>query len=852
MAINRRRFLDQGIKGGFSAALGAVGLRTVSGAAAPSDKVVAKPEASVSSSAQEGLLDKFKFRNSGVITRKMQFRHFDIPVDYIETDDFWSSPWRNKLVPYLFEDQNGQRRTPPSGIRSAVPLGGLGSGTMEPRADGAIMDWNIFNNSPAQGRGGPKIQLPEALWGLRVRQTGLSPKAWTLRTHPPESLPAIEHIEYAGAFPVSRMKFSDAELPLAVELYSYCAFFMHQPKVSSTPAVLFSFFLHNPTRKGVEAELMFNLPNHFQSKVKMAERGLTLTTAGNLAESGSLALRLADSGIQANCLTAGDLQKQWTAFAETGGTAAPVPPESTPAQVGVAAGVNLAPGESRTVTFVLAWYFPHRPHLFGQVLANFYTTVYKHADDVAEQTIRRIPEILEAAWRWQRLCFDNSLPDWFQDALVNSVATSYKTGMYFAPGFFRQWEAFACPNDTPTHIWTYGCLPYLFFYPELGEGILRAFAGTQKPDGQICEDLSHESRLCADAMPVFNLGVYRHYLWTADRRFLDSMWPSVKNSARWSINRSRSFGAPNRVFSTYDEWGFHDYELTAYNVVLHLAGLRAAEAIAEVEGDGAFAQECATWIDTGQRTLNEKFWNGRYFRAVWNPDNSCPPEAILSDTLYGAVWTTVLGLPEIVQPEKMRSHLTWELKRLDSPYGLKIYSDMSDDDKYPSAGEPQRRPGVYGHNTIFQCASVDWATLSISLGEDLEAPLSQVQRVVDNWRDNLHDQWNWSDGSMAYDGFPLVNSHYARQLIFWAIPLAISGQQYSAPQKKLSFNPKAPPPAKLPWCTPQANGTLELLPGSRFRFTVCNGHIELDTLSVGKLRKQGPLSLSSGDTVELQ
>jgi hypothetical protein len=40
MAISRRGFLDQSIKGGFSAALGVAAIRTTSKAVAPSDKVV--------------------------------------------------------------------------------------------------------------------------------------------------------------------------------------------------------------------------------------------------------------------------------------------------------------------------------------------------------------------------------------------------------------------------------------------------------------------------------------------------------------------------------------------------------------------------------------------------------------------------------------------------------------------------------------------------------------------------------------------------------------------------------------------------------------------------------------------
>jgi hypothetical protein len=59
---------------------------------------------------------------------------------------------------------------PPSGIRSAVPLGGLSTGSVELKGDGSFSEWTIANQSPA---GAAKIaEYTDALLALRVCNSG--------------------------------------------------------------------------------------------------------------------------------------------------------------------------------------------------------------------------------------------------------------------------------------------------------------------------------------------------------------------------------------------------------------------------------------------------------------------------------------------------------------------------------------------------------------------------------------------------------------------------------------------------------------------------------------------------------
>jgi hypothetical protein len=81
-------------------------------------------------------LDAMSFRNVGVVTRDMEFVELEHNSHYNESDDQWFT----KQFGYRYERKAGKNSAPPSGIRSSVPLGGLGAGTVELRGDGRFAD----------------------------------------------------------------------------------------------------------------------------------------------------------------------------------------------------------------------------------------------------------------------------------------------------------------------------------------------------------------------------------------------------------------------------------------------------------------------------------------------------------------------------------------------------------------------------------------------------------------------------------------------------------------------------------------------------------------------------------------
>ena len=149
---------------------------------------------------------------------------------------------------YLWDTSRGAQpgaglAAPPMGLRSAVPLGGIGAGTFELRGDGSFADWTLENQGTALAANAvlnSKLPLKaEALLGLYIAPTpasngggggggGAAPFAAALRTSPPPGVPGVEALTYSGAHPFARLALNDSRAGALLDeatvfAYSYYA-----------------------------------------------------------------------------------------------------------------------------------------------------------------------------------------------------------------------------------------------------------------------------------------------------------------------------------------------------------------------------------------------------------------------------------------------------------------------------------------------------------------------------------------------------------------------------------------------------------------------------------------------------
>ena len=149
---------------------------------------------------------------------------------------------------------------PPMGMRSAVPLGGLGAGALELRADGTVHEVTIVNQSPA---GAAKFGvLADMMLGARIGGV-----ARALRTAPPSYADGagVSALTYGGLYPLTRLTMNNATADFvpaatAVSVFAYSKLVPGDPVSSAAPAIAFTLTVTNGGTAPLEASLFVSLP----------------------------------------------------------------------------------------------------------------------------------------------------------------------------------------------------------------------------------------------------------------------------------------------------------------------------------------------------------------------------------------------------------------------------------------------------------------------------------------------------------------------------------------------------------------------------------------------------------------
>jgi uncharacterized protein (DUF608 family) len=158
---------------------------------------------------------------------------------------------------------------------SGIPLGGIGTGSVEIRPDGGFSDWLIFNLGPwAGGQPADKPgQAPQMgddalMFTLYTREGRNEPKVRRLTTranvadlYARSFAMNVEEIVFEGRFPVARLDYLDASLPVEVTGQFLAPFVPHDARTSGTPGFIVVFTLRNRSKSAVTASLAATLRN---------------------------------------------------------------------------------------------------------------------------------------------------------------------------------------------------------------------------------------------------------------------------------------------------------------------------------------------------------------------------------------------------------------------------------------------------------------------------------------------------------------------------------------------------------------------------------------------------------------
>lgn len=171
---------------------------------------------------------------------------------------------------------------------SGAPLGGIGTGFVEIRADGCFYEWQIFNAGPwghnVRSSTAPPPPGPEYLRFVLHARKGSDgrPEVRRLYLRPDDSdlysLPFVqdvESIDYFAWFPMTGLHYNDPTLPVLVSSEIFSPFIPGNARDSGTPGFHAVFTLENTTDEIVEVSLAGFMDNPLASA--LTERRLTNT-----------------------------------------------------------------------------------------------------------------------------------------------------------------------------------------------------------------------------------------------------------------------------------------------------------------------------------------------------------------------------------------------------------------------------------------------------------------------------------------------------------------------------------------------------------------------------------------------
>ncbi len=121
----------------------------------------------------------------------------------------------------------------------------------------------------------------------------------------------------------------------------------------------------------------------------------------------------------------------------------------------VADAFPLDPGQSRTVTFVVAW---HMPNLYfsDRRVGQQYATRYSDAAAVSLYVAENLERLTRETQLWHDTYYDSTLPYWLLDRLHSTVANlATETCQWWSNGRFWAWEGCGCCHGTCGHVWNY-------------------------------------------------------------------------------------------------------------------------------------------------------------------------------------------------------------------------------------------------------------------------------------------------------------------------------------------------------------------------------------------------------------
>jgi uncharacterized protein (DUF608 family) len=477
-------------------------------------------------------------------------------------------------------------------LQVALPLGGIGTGTVSLGGRGELRDWEIMN---IQGKGYHTIKMGNnapffAIYindGEKNYTKGLlgplddseyqDKEGQSVNHH---GLPRFTSASFDATYPFGRVNLEDSKLPVSVKIKAFNPLVPADADASGIPIAILEYEVENKTSKELKVSVSGNMRNfvgkdgtrtyrtwkgddeptgakHNQNRYKensevcgiymysdsinnkdAAWGTMMLSTPKNI---GKITYRRSSTwNSWENAML-----DFWDDFSVDGELTDKDKMYDHDPMASLAVKQVIPAKSKKTFKFYLTWHFPNR-YAWGRLnkknqwIGNYYTTKYENAFDVIDTEYKRLEPLKAKTWQFVNQVLKSPVEDVVKEAMLFNISTLRSQTVFRTPdGRMFGWEGSmdktgSC-QGTCTHVWNYEHTT-AFLFGDLAKTMRNVeFEWSTNDIGKMSFrtnlplDKKHAGgATAADGQMGTIMKFYRDWQLSGDDQFLKKHWPKVK------------------------------------------------------------------------------------------------------------------------------------------------------------------------------------------------------------------------------------------------------------------------------------------------------------------------------------
>lgn len=529
-------------------------------------------------------------------------------------------------------------------------------------------------------------------------------------------LPRFEQGRFLARFPFATLELQDSDVPLECKVTGWSPFIPGDEDNSSLPIGVMEYTFKNNTNSELEAVFSWNSRNvmaDWTGRIVSMNNGFIMTTSPPNDGNNGFGVFVDDEKTAVDyCWFRGEwfdpYMMLWKNI-ESCNVVSNKPIDGTAAGASIYVPFKLKPGESKTVAVNFCWYIAETKLSIGNIPGTkdklpdyipWYVGKFKNLQEVANYWRLNASEIKKKSELFRDAFYASTLPAEVIEAVAaNLTILKSPTILRQADGRIWAWEGCdytegSC-HGSCTHVWNYAqALPHLF--PNLERTFRETeFNVSQNDEGHQnfrvnlpISEPPHDFHSAADGQLGGIMKVYREWRIGGNSEWMKTMYPKVKKSLdycikTWDPDKKGYLEEPHHNTYDIEFWG-PDGMCTSFYLGALTGFIEMSKALKSP------VKEYEALLNKGKAFMESELYDGEYFiqSVKWeglhspNPLEAAKksyrtnysPEAIellnaevpkyqygkgcLSDGIMGMWMAKVCGLNEIIDNDKVTSHLT--------------------------------------------------------------------------------------------------------------------------------------------------------------------------------------------------